>query len=308
MRRTILTLLALGWLTASSVALAETAVITVRHLPPDEAASAARAVLSDKGTVTTLPSRRLLILRDDAAHIRQARTLLKRLDTPPAQLTAEVGFLESGEDTYAGFVVAGRLPGGWVRVQASADAGAIRQRKHLRLRITANRPAHLEAGTLRPVHRAVRELLHRHGWRDTPEFSLVPVTAGFDIEARLVDSRHAHVRIHPWFARTETATGAAGNVEILPDLGATDAPRTPPDKRAPIRLNLNPKTHARHERIRIAEATTELTVPLNRRVTLAAMNGAARTWGDALLGHGTSLGRRMLLMRFRISSARSPAR
>ena len=302
MKRSLHWLVLLGGLAAAGgAARAETAAIEVFHLPLDEAARAARTQLSDAGVVTTLPSRKLLILKDDAAHIRQARQLLRRLDAPAAQLVAEAEVLEFSDESGAGLAVAARLPGGWARVNLAAGRETARHRRRLRLHITAGRPARIEAGTIHAIQAPVRELMHRHGWADNPDFSLIPVTAGFDIVARLVDERHARVRIHPWFARTRRQASAAGRIEILPDLGATDAPRTPPEARAGMRLNLNPNEEAKTERIAIAEADTELTVPLDETIALAATSEAARVVADALLAHGASIGRRTLVMQFRIS-------
>jgi hypothetical protein len=71
-----------------------------------------------------------------------------------------------------------------------------------------------------------------------------------------------------------------------------------------MRLNLQPSLARKRQRIVVTEAATELTVPLNETVTLAAVHDAAREVGQALLAHRASIGRRTLLLRLRISAAK----
>lgn len=234
-------LLLLLWLPAT--AWAETATLQIYHLPLDEAAQAARSQLSPAGSVTTLPSRRLLIISDTPARIRQVRTLLQKLDQPQQQyrVRVEISEVENSKLLQAG-ITSLRLPGGWIRAGLRARSGQDHYRKTFSLLTSGNRKGEIEAGTLQPLLQRTRQWLAGYGVIESQSMELVPVTSGFHVEVAPASGNQVRIRIAPWARR---------------------------DNRSGI--------------IELAGASTEVTVLLNRQVTLAASSGEAENYGRLLL-------------------------
>jgi len=286
----------------TSLAEAETATVEVLHLPLQEASDAVKSQLSRQGTVAQLPSRQMLIIQDDAGHIERARTLLKRLDMPAPQLNVQVNVaeMETGDET-AMKVSGVILPGGWVRIQATHEARQENNNQRFRLRVTSGKYGRIETGHIRAVRPAIRHFLHRYGVADTPDLALVPITAGFDVQARLIGKNSVRLDIHPWFERERQETNIRADMEILPSLGSTASTKRPPATQAPIRLNMQPQQSSRIERIAVTDANTELTVRLGETVTLAATRQAAKAFGNALLDHYTTVASRSVLLRLTVT-------
>jgi len=281
---------------------AETATIEVLHLPLQEASNAAKSQLSRQGTVAQLPSRRILIIQDDAGHIERARALIKRLDMPAPQLNVQVGVTEEEESGRTALAVSGiALPGGWVRIQTSHKTRRVNNSQRFRVSVASGKYGHIETGYIRAVRPSVRHFMHRYGIVDTPDLALIPITAGFDVEARLIGKNNVLLHIHPWFERGRQNTDIQAKIEILPDLGSTDNTRKPPDTHAPMRLNIQPRRPNHIEHIAITEADTELTVKLGETVTLAAARQTAKDFGNALLAHHATVANRSILLRLTVT-------
>ncbi len=253
---------------------AETDTIAVMYLPLDEAAAAVQSQLSAEGRIAQLPSRRMLIVSDDAAHIEKARELLRRLDTPPAQLAVQVGISEQSQGDEGRVSLSGlTLPGGWVRLRAAAGSRSERSTKRFMLRTTSGADGHIAAGEIRAVGQSVRQYLSAHGIVRERNVVLLDVTAGFDVRATLLPGNGVRLMIRPW----------------LMDAGMPFAGRR--------------HGHEAPQRIMVAEAATELTARLGERVLLAASDSAARKFSTVLLGLGSRRSERHLVISVTVSRA-----
>jgi len=283
---------------------ADTVTIEVMHLPLDEAAAAAQSQLSAAGRTAQLPSRRLLIISDDAAHIDKARALLRQLDTAPAQLAVHVEMAEDAENNTGSAAVSASLPGGWVRLNAAAGASHSSKRRDFMLRTSSGRSGHVEAGEIRAVQQDVRQYLTAHGIVSESDVELLDVTGGFDVRATLLAGDQVRLSIRPWLKDAATDSGMDAKTEMLIDAGTTRATGQPPSTNPPLRINMQPKTKLPDGgRIMVAEAATELTVKLGERVVLAASNSAANEFSTALLGVDALNTRRDLVMTVTITRA-----
>lgn len=283
---------------------AETATLEVLHLSLQEASDAVKSQLSRQGTVAQLPSRRILIIQDDTGHIERARALLKQLDTPAPQLNVLVTMVEQETDAETELAVSSiALPGGWVRLQADHKMRGNNNSQRFRLRVTSGKYGRIEAGHIRTVRPAVRHFISHYGMADAPDLALIPITAGFDVQARLVGKNSVRLHIHPWFERERQKTDIQAQIEILPDLGSTDNTLKPPDTHAPVRLNIQPQrpTHIKH--ITITEADTELTVRLGETITLAAAHQTAKDFGNAILAYHATVANRLILLHLTVTRA-----
>jgi len=155
-------------------------------------------------------------------HIERARALLKRLDMPAPQLNVQVSVVEQETGDETAVKVSGViLPGGWVRIKANHEARQGSNNQRFRLRVTSGKYGRIETGHIRAVRPTVRHFLHRYGVADTP--ALVPITAGFDVQARFINKNSVRLNIHPWFERERQETNIQADIEILPSLGSTTA-------------------------------------------------------------------------------------
>jgi len=283
---------------------AETATIKVLHLSLQEASDVVKSQLSRQGAVAQLPSRRMLIIQDAAGHIERARALLKRLDMPAPQMNVQVNVVEQETNDETAMKVSGvTLPGGWVRIQTNHEVRQGSNSQRFNLRVTPGKYGRIEAGHIRAIRPTIRRFLYRYGVADAPDLALVPITAGFDIQARLIDKSSVRLNIHPWFERERQETNIQADIEILPSLGSTAATKQPPATQAPMRLNMQPQQSSHIERIAVTDANTELTVRLGETVTLAATRQAAKAFGNALLDHYTTVANRSVLLRLTVTQA-----
>jgi len=294
------------WLFCSGLSLpafAATELVEIYFLPLQEAADAARSQLSDEGKVAAIPSRRILIIDDDQAHISQAKALLKRLDHPPGQYTAFVSIenIQSAAYRTSSTSVAvrpGRLSGGWLRVELQNRTHNSGNRQSFQLRISDNQPGSMETGTLRSFSRETRLWLSGYGLIQASSVEIIPITSGFHITVTPAGADQVRVRIVPWMKRT--VAQIQGQHEILLDLGATNKPATPPSNVANMRLNAQPVLKD-NPIIEITGAATELVVPVDKSVTIAATNREAKKFGSALLSRFSSIGKRQFVIHLRIS-------
>jgi sulfur carrier protein ThiS len=251
---------------------AETATIDVMHLPLSEAVAAARSELSGEGRVAQLPSRRLLIINDDAVHIERVRDLLRQLDSAPAQLAVQVNISEHAKSSHAGVALAVVLPGGWARLDANAGLQHAANRRDFMLRTSSGAPGHIEVGEIRPMQQSVRQYLTAHGIITESNLAYVGVTGGFDVQATKLTGDAIRLNIRPWLRRTAANTR---NIQQAQD----------------------------SDRIMVVEAATELTVTLDEQVTLAASKNAANEFSAVLLGLSELKNMRDLTISVRVSKA-----
>ncbi len=284
-------------------ACAATEIVEVYFLPLQEAASAARSQLSDDGKVAVIASRQMLVIDDDQAHINKAKTLLKRLDHPAGQYTAFLNFedISSQRRSSAGMqgqLKTGHLPGGWVQFKAGYLQSGSQHRQSYQLRISGNQPGSMETGVLRSFSRETRMWLSGYGLIQANSVEMIPITSGFHITVKPAGANQVRVRIVPWMKRT--VARIQGQQEILLGLGATNKPATPPSNVADMRLNAQPVLQE-NPIIELAGATTELVIPVDKSVTIAASNQEAEKLGSALLSRFSRIGKRQFVIHLRVS-------
>ncbi len=281
---------------------AATDVVNVYFLPIQEAASVVRSQLSDTGKVAMLPSQHMLIIDDDTGHINKAKALLKRLDHAPGQYTAyvsieDVRVASTQSLQTSGQINAGQLSGGWLQVQLQARQSQSNHRQTFQLRITNNEPGNIETGTIQSFNRSTRLWLSGYGLLRANAVELIPITSGFHITVSAAGTDKLRVRIVPWMQRTRARVG--GQQEMLLDLGHSNNPATPPANVAAMRLNAQPVL-LQQPVIEISGAATELVIPVDQSVTIAAANREAEQLGGALLSRFSRIGKRQFVMHVRV--------
>lgn len=253
--------LALILAVASTAAEAATETVQVHFLPMQEAAALVRSQLSVQGRVTTMPSRRLIVIQDDAKHIQQAKTLLKRLDVPLAQyrINLEISSRQQHQEREYG-IEAFHLPGGWVRLELEDEQRTSKQAQRFQLLVSSGQPGQIEAGQIIPTP-ASRFWLNRHGIIETIVHQ--PVTSGFAVTLRPAGAKQVRINIRPWMQRETSDAENDGRIEI-------------------------------------AEAATELIVPIGETVELAAHHADAREFGHMLLASKSSVRNSELVIRLTV--------
>jgi len=285
-------------------ALADTETIEVMHLPLDEAAAAVQTQLSNDARIAQMPSRRLLIITDDAAHIEQARAFLRKPDTAPVQLAVRVQLAE--QYSSSGSRVSAALPGGWVQIDAGAASRHGDNRRDFMLRTSSGASGHIEAGEIRAVDTGVRQYLTAHGIVSENNVEMLDVTGGFDVQATLLPGDRVRVNIHPWLRNDAADSGMEAKTEMLIDAGSTLSVGQPPaTSNVPIRINAQPRVGqaAAGQRFMVAEADTEVTVNLGENITLASSGSAAADFSTALLSVNEFNKRNDLLITLTITKA-----
>jgi len=292
------------WLWLVSPAFAASEVIEVFFLPMQEAADAAQSQLSEQGKVAIITSRRMLILDDDSAHLKKAKALLKQLDQPVQQYTAYVEIEDvrtdqgSGTGVSSAHLATGSLPGGWARIQLDESNHKSKNSSRFQLRITANQPGSLEVGTLQTLNRETRAWLSGYGLVKLNSVELIPITSGFKVQAWPSGQDQVRIRIVPWMQRK--AAQVTGQHEMLVDLGTARSPNTPPSNTANMRYNATPRVR-QADIVEISGAATELTIPLDQTVTIAASQNEAGRLASALLSRHSSIGKRSFVIRVRVT-------
>lgn len=304
MRRqlTALLLALVGWGCFAAPAMAASDLLEVYFLPLKEAADAVKTQLSEQGRVAVVPSRRVLIVDDDRAHIDKAKQLLKRLDHPAGQYTVYVSLEDSAVQRYSQsaasvHAMAGNLTGGWVRLQAGRQHSDSRHRQSFQLRISGQQAASMETGTIQSFNRPTRLWLAGYGVVRADSVEMIPITSGFHVTVTPAGNDKVRVRITPWMQRATAQI--RGRNELLYGLGTTKQPATPPSPAANMRLNALPELQAQPA-IEIAGAATELVVPVDQSVTIAASSREAGRLGQALLSRYSSAGKRRFVIHFRV--------
>ena len=293
-------------LATAGLAHAETVAIGVDHITPNEAAQLAQTQLSAKGHIVVLASKRSIVIDDDAKHVAAARALIRRMDVAAPSLQVEMRIDTVSQDDISDLVAHGRaLPGGWLHLHADAASLDPYSTKDFDLRITAGRGGRIETGTIEPITAETRQWLSAHGIPDAETIEAVPITSGFNIEARMDGSRHAHVALHPWIRREQQAGGVSGQPQVLIGLGTTGTPQIPPSTTAPaMRIYGEPSSTTAINEVRIREADTDLNVPLGQWVTIGAIRASADRFGQAMLSgqpNGTYMD---VLIRLRVTPVR----
>lgn len=293
-------------LATSGLAHAETVAIGVQYITPQEAAQLAQTQISSKGHIVVLASKRSIVIDDDAKHVAAARALIRRMDVAAPSLQVELQIDTVSQDDISELTAhGGTLPGGWLRLHADAASLDTYSNQDFELRITAARGGRIETGAIQPITADTRAWLAAHGISDSETIEAVPITSGFNIEARMDGSRHARVALHPWIRRQQQTGGVSGQPQVLIGLGTTGTPQTPPSTTAPtMRIYGQPSSTTDIHEIRISEADTDLRVPLNRWVTIGAVRASAGQFGQAMLSgqpNGTTMD---VLIRLRVSPVR----
>jgi len=285
-----------------SPAMAASDLIEVYFLPLQEAADAVKTQLSEQGRVAPVASRRVLIVDDDRAHIDKAKQLLRRLDHPAGQYTVFVSLEDIVAQRYSQsaatvHAMTGNLAGGWIRLQAGHQQSDSQHRQSFQLRVSGHQPASMETGTIQSFNRQTRLWLAGYGIVRADSVEMVPITSGFHVSVVTAGLDRVRVRFVPWMQRT--AAQIRGRHELLFGLGTTSQPATPPSSTANMRLNAQPELEDQHV-IEIAGAATELVIPVDQSVTIAASNREAGQLGHALLSRYSSIGTRQFVIHLRV--------
>ncbi|PCI42222.1 MAG: type II and III secretion system family protein [Proteobacteria bacterium] len=279
---------------------AATETIGVYFMPLHEAAQAVKTQLSSEGKVIEINSKRMLLIDDKAAYIKKAKSLLKKLDRPAAQLTVQLKIENMSslqESSVAGSISMSPLSGGWVQLAVGQKSQRVSNRSSYQLRVSANQPGRIETGTIQSFSRETRRWLSAYGVVEERSIALIPITAGFYVRARLVGNGLVHVRIIPWMKRA-THSGLNDNQDVLVGLGANVTPAIPDSY---LRYNSNPKPKRNRGEISIAGAATELTIALGEEVSIAAVDHEAEQLGKVLLGRYSNIGKRQFVIRLKVS-------
>jgi len=292
------------WLSLTLPAFAATEIVNIYFLSLQEAADAARSQLSDTGKVAAVPSQRLLIIDDDATHINKAKALLQRLDHAPGQYTAYVTIEDIRKSSRSAFHTSGKaafgqLSGGWIAVKLQQQKQHANHRQSFQLRISGQQEGSIETGTIQSFTRATRLWLSGYGVVSANSIELVPVTSGFHITATPIGTDQVRVRIVPWMQRLQASV--QGQQEMLIDLGTSNAPLIPANT-ANMRFNAQPRI-TQQPVIELLGAATELVIPVDHSVTIAAANREAEKFGSALLSRSSSIGKRQFVMRLRVTKS-----
>jgi len=265
----------LCWFCLTVPVFAATDIVEVYFMPMQEAADVARSQLSGNGKVVVIPSRHMLLIDDDTAHIQKAKTWLKRLDRPPGQYSAYVSIEDVSSETNnvsnaSGYVALGKLAGGWLKVNLRHQQHNSSQRQSFQLRISGNHPGNIETGVIRSYSRETRLWLSGYGVVSANSIELVPVTSGFNITVTPAGTDQVRVHIVPWMQRVVERN--------QPRLASNEFPV-----------------------IEIAGAATELVIPVDKSVTIAASNQDAGKLSTALLSRSSSIGKRRFVIHLRVS-------
>lgn len=298
-----LLLLTLFCLLGAMPARADTDAIEIYFLPMQEAADAAASQLSDTGRVAVIESRRMLVVDDDKAHLEKVRALLKKIDKAVRQYTAhleieDVSSQKARRAMASGAVSVGKLPGGWASVSLSSHNSFNSDMRRFQLRVSGNAPANIEAGVIQPVSQDVMLWLSGYGLVPANSVEMIPITSGFRVQAWPAGADSVRVRITPWMQRQQPQ--ASGRQEMLIDLGTANNPNLAPGNNAQMRLNAAPKM-ARQPVIEISGAATEVTIPLDKEVTIAAMDSEAGRLSAAMMDNESTVGDRSFAIRLRVS-------
>lgn len=288
-------------LLAPAAALADVDTIKVNYLPLAEAEAAVRTQLSGQGSVASMPSRNLLIINDDAVHLRNARSLLKRLDVAAPQYSLTLEMIRVDNASQHGVRSSAALPNGWVRIALDERHQHSSGRQQFTLHVSAGKPGMIEAGRLQPYRQRVRQWLAGYGVIDSSSVELVSVTSGFSATVSPVGDDRVNVRIDPWMRNLRGDRAVHGDTEILIDLGSTHAPKHPPQADAPVRLNAVPESR-RKEVIEMAGASTEFTVPIGESVLIMAGDKEAALLGQALLSGSSGVNENRLAIRVTVEA------
>lgn len=282
-----------------TLALAETAVIEVYHLPLQEAESIVKSQLSPSGSVAAMPSRNILVINDKASNIERTKALLKRLDVAAKQYSATIELITLQDNSNRSVTVSARLPGGWVKINMADSKTHLSNRKSYNLYLTSGSPGTIESGTIRPYRQQTRKWLAGYGVIHSSSVELVPITSGFHAMIQPASDGRVHVRITPWMRSLSANSTIQGNSEVRIDLGATNNRRQMPHGAAPVHLNTNP-TMKQNRVIEMAGAATEITIPVGETVTIAANREEAELLGDALLSSGSGSSKKSFAIRLRV--------
>ncbi|MDX8409428.1 MAG: hypothetical protein R8J84_05205 [Mariprofundales bacterium] len=296
-----------GWLWLTSVFLfvtvsyaGEQVTIQVDNLPMSEAESLVKSALSKQGRVAALASQRLLVVQDDASHIKAARKLLRQFDRPADQFRVTLRVEERDALQDARLQGAVRLPGAWLQLQGGAAEYQTTSDQRWSLLLMANREGTITVGEVQPYRSQTRQWLAGYGLLERDSINLMTLSSGFVIRLQSLGGDRVQVKITPWLAHSQPGMAANAKPELLLDLGTGGSVVSPPSAiNAPLRLNASPHLAA-PKPVRIARAMTELVLTTGEEVEIVASGGEASLLSQTLLGRHSQVGERALLLHLRI--------
>ena len=281
-----LTRAALLWvLMLPMLAMAETLLLEIHHLPLHEAREIVSSQLSESGSITSLPSRNILVINDNPRHVERAKQLLKRLDIAAEQYSANLELFSLSSEQARSVKTDARLPGGWIRISLQEGGHHLSSSKRFNLRLTSNRQGIVESGTIRPYQQQTQQWLTGYGVLNSHSVELIPITSGFYATVRPAGSDMVTVRIVPWMRSQRAFGNTRQNREIVIGRGSSMA-----------------SSQAADQPIEIAGAATEVAVAIGETITIAASDQEAELLGDAILSSGSATGRKSFAIRLRVDS------
>ena len=296
-----------GLLLATIPALAREAMqqqrLTVHYLPVSEAEALVSSVLSDRGTVVALTSRRLLIVRDDAAHLKKAKQQLAQFDRPPKQYRITLALVESSRVTTQSLQAAASLPGDWLQLRGSERTSHYHGNQSWSLLLQAGSEGMISVGEIQPYRQKIRAWLAGYGLLEQESVNLVTLRAGFFVRMQPAGNDRVELDLMPWLSRSQPGMPANAKPELLIGLGTAGNINQRPGATDPqLRLNAAPRL-AMPKPVRIASAATHLTVKVGEAVDLLADHGESRLLTRTLLGRHSSSGDQTMVLRLRVEPA-----
>ncbi|MDX8397318.1 MAG: hypothetical protein R8K49_03255 [Mariprofundaceae bacterium] len=275
---------------------ADVETFEINYLPMHEAKSVVSLQLSNEGSVAVLPSRRLIIVNDDRAHIRIIKKLLQRIDRAATQYMLYMQVEKVSEQQLQQLQASGSMLGGWLKLSAKINSNESHSYQSFRLNLNSQSASMLEVGEFQPYQRSLIRWLEGYGLVAKNSIEMVSLTSGFRAKIRPAGSNQVHLRIQPWIRQ---ASQVSGNSEMLLDLGTTKNPKAPVNPVANLRLNGQPQVN-QPDRVNIVSASTELDMPLGQNIVIVAHDGDAKMFGKAILSAHSSSNQQHLLIKLRV--------
>jgi len=272
----------------------------VLYLPISEAEALVKSALSSSGTIAALPSRRLLIVMDDASHLSAAKKLLDQFDRVPDQYRVTLEMIESERLSEQALQATVALPGNWLQLQAGDHNSLYSGHQQWSLLLLAGKEGLFSVGELQPYRQRIKQWLVGYGLIKQDSVNLVALTSGFFVHMRSAGADQVQVSLVPWLARSQPGIPSHAKPELLIGLGtAGRINQAPTAADVPLRLNAAPQLTT-PQAVRIARAATQVMVKVGETVEIAASGGESDLLSRTLLGRHGSVGEQSLILRLKV--------
>jgi len=272
----------------------------VNYLPISEAKSLVQSALSDSGVIAALPSRRLLIVKDNPSHLKDAKKLLDQFDRPADQYRITLELIESHRLSEQSLQAAVTLPGHWLQLQADEHHSNYSGNQRWSLLLMAGKEGSFSIGELQPYHQRIKQWLADYGLIARDSINLVALTSGFIVRMQAAGKEKVQVNLIPWLAQSQPGIPSNAKPELLIGLGtASSINQAPTAAGSPLRLNAAPQLTT-PKPVRIIHAATQILIKVGETVDIAANSGESNLLSRALLARHSSVGDASLIIRLRI--------